>query len=144
MNVNSVTYSPYNYSNTATAKPTRFDLTNATDVQQVHISENGRIADTKWQSIANKYDVHNISDVEAGAMSRDLFDAGFINTTQMMILMAPSSMNETPLKKHDMLNDMKYTFQISASLGGHSPTSKEHYLNAINVLERLKDSRAPS
>ncbi|MCG7546585.1 hypothetical protein [Pseudoalteromonas sp. Of7M-16] len=143
MNVNDATYSLYNYSSTATAKTAKLDQNNATDTEQVLISEGGKTAETKWHSIANKYDVHNISEAEAGAMSRDLFEAGFINTTQMMILMAPSSMNETPLKKHDMLNDMKYTFQISASLGGHSRASKEHYLSAINVLERLKDSQTP-
>ncbi|AOT11812.1 hypothetical protein [Pseudoalteromonas luteoviolacea] len=108
---------------------------------QVQLSDHAHAADAKWQSIANQYDVHNISDAESSHMSRELFDAGFINTTQMMILMAPTSMNESPLKKHDMLNDMKHTFKLSNALGGHSHTSKNAYISALNILEHLNTSR---
>ncbi|MBQ4876202.1 hypothetical protein J8M21_03140 [Pseudoalteromonas luteoviolacea] len=108
---------------------------------QVQISDNAKYAQEKWQSIANQYDVHNISDAEAGAMSRELFDSGFINTTQMMILMAPSSMDGSQLKKHDLLNDMKHTFKLSNALGGHTQASKNAHASAINILERLDETK---
>ncbi|MDK1288662.1 hypothetical protein [Pseudoalteromonas umbrosa] len=108
---------------------------------QVQISDNAKHAQEKWQSIASQYDVRNISDAETGAMSRELFDSGFINTTQMMILMAPSSMDGSQLKKHNLLNDMKHTFKLSNALGGHTQASKNAHASAINILERLDETK---
>lgn len=143
MNVNS-THHTFYAPHTPSSKPLDVAVPKSTmqsTSTQVQISDNAKHAQEKWQSIANQYDVHNISDAESASMSRELFDAGFINTTQMMIMMAPSSMNDSPLKKHDLLNDMKHTFKLSNALGGHSHTSKNAYLSAINILERLNTSR---
>ncbi|KID55100.1 hypothetical protein JF50_25170 [Pseudoalteromonas luteoviolacea] len=143
MNVNSTHHTIY-APHTPSSKPLDVAVPKSTMQSastQVQISDNAKHAQEKWQSIANQYDVHNISDAESASMSRELFDAGFINTTQMMIMMAPSSMDGSQLKKHDLLNDMKHTFKLSNALGGHSHTSKNAYLSAINILERLNTSR---
>ncbi|MCF6439972.1 hypothetical protein L1077_11060 [Pseudoalteromonas luteoviolacea] len=143
MNVNS-THHTFYAPHTPSSKPSDVEVPQSTMQSastQVQISDNAKHAQEKWQSIANQYDVHNISDAEAGAMSRELFDSGFINTTQMMILMAPSSMDGSKLKKHDLLNDMKHTFKLSNALGGHTQASKNAHASAINILERLDETK---
>ncbi|MCE0556107.1 hypothetical protein [Motilimonas sp. E26] len=107
----------------------------------VTISETGKRAQQNWQDIASKYDVHNISAQEVSAMSRELFEGGFINSGQMMAIGAPTSMVESPFKKYDLLNDMKQTFSLSASLGSQTNAAKTDYLNAISTLERLNEYR---
>ncbi|MDO6527600.1 hypothetical protein Q4519_18135 [Motilimonas sp. 1_MG-2023] len=50
-------------------------------------------------------------------------------------------MVESPFKKYDLLNDMKQTFSLSASLGSQTNAAKTDYLNAISTLERLNEYR---
>ncbi|WP_303514713.1 hypothetical protein [Motilimonas sp. 1_MG-2023] len=58
-----------------------------------------------------------------------------------MAIGAPTSMVESPFKKYDLLNDMKQTFSLSASLGSQTNAAKTDYLNAISTLERLNEYR---
>lgn len=108
---------------------------------QLSISDAGKQAQGKWQEIANKYDVHSITAKDIRSLSRDLYDAGFIGTGQMMAIGAPTSMNEDPNQKHDLLNDMRETFKISTSMGGLIGQSQKVYLESIAVLEHLGQSK---
>ncbi|QPB81881.1 hypothetical protein CWC22_002215 [Pseudoalteromonas rubra] len=107
----------------------------------VTLSDKARQAENKWQELAAKYDVHNMSAGEMRSLSRELFDGGFIGTGEMMVIGAPTSMNEDPFKKHDLLNDMKHTYQLSSAMGGHSKESSELYLKSIEIIQRLGQTR---
>ncbi|MDW7548878.1 hypothetical protein [Pseudoalteromonas peptidolytica] len=104
---------------------------------QVSISQTANNAEHNWQTIASKYNVHNISAAEARTMSRELFEGGFIDSGQMIAIGAPISMTENPHEKIDLLGDMNRTFEISAASGGLSKTSREIYASAITTLENL-------
>ncbi|AZZ96929.1 hypothetical protein [Pseudoalteromonas sp. R3] len=115
--------------------------TTKTASDTVTLSDKARQAQNKWQELAANYDVHNMSASEMRSLSRELFDGGFIGTGEMMVIGAPTAMNEDPLKKHDLLNDMRHTYQLSSAMGGHSKESSELYLKSIEVLERLGKTR---
>ncbi|PAY02956.1 hypothetical protein CKO50_01910 [Pseudoalteromonas sp. HM-SA03] len=104
---------------------------------QVSISPTANNAEHNWQNVASKYNVHNISAAEVRAISRELFEGGFIDSGQMMAIGAPISMNESPHEKINLLGDMKRTFEISAASGGLNKTSREIYASAITTLENL-------
>ncbi|QUI61651.1 hypothetical protein GSF04_03805 [Pseudoalteromonas sp. A22] len=104
---------------------------------QVSISQTANCAEHNWQTIASNYNVHNISAAEVRAMSRELFEGGFIDSGQMMAIGAPISITENPHEKINLLGDMKRTFEISAASGGLNKTSREIYASAINTLEHL-------
>ncbi|WP_046005357.1 hypothetical protein [Pseudoalteromonas rubra] len=108
----------------------------------VTLSDTARQAENKWQALAAKYDVHKMSAGDMRSLSRELFDGGFIGTGEMMAIGAPTSMNEDPFKKHDLLSDMRHTYQLSSAMGGHSKDSSELYLKAIDVLEQLSKTRS--
>lgn len=143
MIVNQTSYVNHSYT-TQSQKPIAASsqtTTSAGKSDQVSISDAGRQAQGKWQEIANKYDVHSITAKDMRSLSKDLYDGGFIGTGQMMAIGAPTSMNEDPNQKHDLLNDMRETFKISTAMGGHTEQSKQIYLDSIAVLERLVQSK---
>lgn len=142
-------YSASNLS--AVNKPQSFRVTQADQTPQdtvnksvsdsVSISEQAHKMNENWQTIASQYDVHSIYGDEIRSLSKELFEGGFISRGEMMAIGAPTSMNELPNQKHDLLNDMKHTYKLSTSLGAHNSGSSEVYLNAIDVLTRLEQTR---
>ncbi|MCG7535730.1 hypothetical protein [Pseudoalteromonas sp. OOF1S-7] len=122
-------------------KQTANTATASSASDSVTLSDKARQAENQWQVLAAKYDVHNISAGEMRSLSRELFEGGFIGTGEMMVIGAPTSMNEQSLKKHDLLSDMRHTYQLSSAMGGHSRESGELYLKSIDVLERLSKTR---
>ncbi|MGC0119919.1 hypothetical protein [Pseudoalteromonas piscicida] len=73
---------------------------------QVSISQTANCAEHNWQTIASNYNVHNISAAEVRAMSRELFEGGFIDSGQMMAIGAPISMTENPHEKINLYHSV--------------------------------------
>jgi len=114
---------------------------NKLTTDSVTISEQGKNAQSNWQNIAANYNVNNITGADARQLSKDLFEGGFIGRGEMMAIGAPMSMNENPYQTYDLLGDMRYTFDLTSSMGGHNKASSEFYLKSIDVLTRLKQTR---
>lgn len=123
------------------ADQTPQDTVNKSVSDSVSISEQAHKMNENWQTIASQYDLHSIYGDEIRSLSKELFEGGFIGRGEMMAIGAPTSMNELPNQKHDLLNDMKHTYKLSTSFGGHNSGSNEVYLNAIDVLTRLEQTR---
>lgn len=105
----------------------------------VQISKEGLNAMQKWQDIANKYDVNNITTDERLKMTTELVEAGLVSTEVGLHLAAPRSINEGPNDRSDFLTEMKASLAFDRA---HS--SAEHIRNktkAINILEQLKSLR---
>lgn len=123
------------------ADQTPQDTVNKSVSDSVSISEQAHKMNENWQTIASQYDLHSIYGDEIRSLSKELFEGGFIGRGEMMAIGAPTSMNELPNQKHDLLNDMKRTYKLSTSFGGQNSGSNEVYLNAIDVLTRLEQTR---
>ncbi|TMP43169.1 hypothetical protein CWB96_03435 [Pseudoalteromonas citrea] len=130
---------PYTASAGAAANTTT-GTTHQPNTDTVTISNAAKQAESNWQNIATKYNVHSITAPQMRTLSRDLFDSGFIGAGEMMAIGAPTSMLEDPTIQHDLLNDMRHTFKLSSALSGHTEQAKTTYLNAIDVLEHLAQS----
>jgi len=72
--------------------------------EQVSISPAGHSAEAKWQQIAAKYDVTNISTNDRATMAAELRGNGLISTKDQMAMMAPLSMNDDLETKVDFLS----------------------------------------
>ena len=108
----------------------------------VSLSETGRQAEARWKEIAGNYDVHSLSQEGAQRLSRDLFEGGFISSSEMMAISAPFSMNENAGGERDLLADMRTTLKLSSGTDGYTQQARETYLNSISVLERLAATRS--
>ena len=103
----------------------------------VNISNAGLNAKNNWQEIAQKYDVNNISQTEIGHMISDLTDNKLISSTDSLFLMAPTSMNQDPDVKYDLLASMRKRLD-SAIANGNSQDQIKKTENALNIIDRLK------
>ncbi|MDH3326448.1 MAG: hypothetical protein OEM38_07015 [Gammaproteobacteria bacterium] len=108
----------------------------ATDT--VSISNAGLNANDKWQDIANKYDVTNISQNEAGSMVSELFDNKIINSTDALYLMAPRAMNINPEVKFDFLATARKSLDFLKQNGG-SPEGIKNQENALATLNNIHE-----
>ena len=88
------------------ADQTPQDTVNKSVSDSVSISEQAHKMNENWQTIASQYDLHSIYGDEIRSLSKELFEGGFIGRGEMMAIGAPTSMNELPNQKHDLLNDM--------------------------------------
>jgi len=103
----------------------------------VHISNLGLSADSNWQMIANKYNVNNISQHEAGTMVSSLVDSKLISSTDGLFLMAPTGMQQDPKEKYDLLGSMQK--RLDSVIRNGSPQDQiKHTESALNILEQLK------
>ena len=93
----------------------------------------------KLQSIANRYDVTNISTNERGAMAQELSDNGLLPEGMMIHMVAPLSMNENRDLKSNYLNITKESFLFAAKMGGNSE-QLEIRSKMIELLGQLKSA----
>ena len=108
-----------------------------TKTDTVSISNAGFNAKSNWQKIADEYDVQNISQNEIGSMVSSLTDNKLISSTDGLYLMAPTSMNQDPEVKYDLLASMRKRL-ASAIANGSSPEHIKNTESALNIIEELK------
>ncbi|WP_415901564.1 hypothetical protein ACMXYR_10780 [Neptuniibacter sp. QD29_5] len=106
----------------------------------VHLSKEARNAESALNSIANKYDVTNISTRERGAMVNDLQEKGLISNLDAMRMAAPFSINENLDTKRDWLKISKDALEF-AEQHGQSPKEIESMKRNISMLEQLLELR---
>jgi len=99
--------------------------------EQVEISSAGKNAQAKWQDIASKYNVNNISTNERVEMAAQLRENNLISSEQHMKLVAPSSMNDDFTTKANYLADV----QGSSEVAQGSPAA----LKLLSILEHLNE-----
>ncbi|KAA1160877.1 MULTISPECIES: hypothetical protein [Alteromonadales] len=104
----------------------------------VDISNAGLNAKKNWQEIAKKFDVSNISQNEMGDMVSNLVDNKLISSTDSLFLMAPTSMNQDPEIKYDLLESMRKRLD-SAIANGNTQDQIKKTENAFNIIEQLKN-----
>ncbi|MGO5000509.1 hypothetical protein [Oceanisphaera sp. W20_SRM_FM3] len=91
-----------------------------------------------WQEIAKKFDVSNISQNEMGDMVSNLVNNKLISSTDSLFLMAPTSMNQDPEIKYDLLESMRKRLD-SAIANGNTQDQIKKTENAFNIIEQLKN-----
>lgn len=113
--------------------------TGAANTDKVSISAQGKQLQASWQSLADGYDVRNISQREMSALSDALYQGGFIGRGEHLVLGAPRSMHANPDTKHDMLGEMQQSFaRYSSTMAAEA---KQNYQGAIDILQNLASSR---
>ncbi|MBT1065131.1 hypothetical protein KJY73_16180 [Bowmanella sp. Y26] len=113
--------------------------TSSASADQVSISAAGKELQQSWQSLADGYDVRNISQNELHALSDALYQGGFIGRGEHLVLGAPRSMHAAPDTKYDLLGEMQQSFGRFAQ--GMTTEEKHNYQGAIDILRDLASSR---
>jgi len=106
----------------------------------VNLSKEARNAQSALSSIADKYDVSNISTRERGAMVNALQEAGLISNADAMRMAAPFSMNENIDTKRDWLKISKDALAF-AEQNGQPPKELESMKRNVSILEQLFELR---
>jgi hypothetical protein len=107
-----------------------------TEADTVTISHAGKNAEDKWQAIANKYNVTNMSQTEVGAMTEKLYDNKLIPKDVLLHMMAPASMNQDFDKKDNVLDRMRDSLVFSKNSGGNTE-QVEKQRRVVEIFERL-------
>ncbi|GAA0346474.1 hypothetical protein GCM10009092_08670 [Bowmanella denitrificans] len=145
MQVSQTGYSHYITATHATAgKHTHYASvqTNASaSDDKVSLSQQGKQLQENWQSLADNYDVTNISQREMHALSDALYQGGFIGRGELLVLGAPRSMNADANSRHNFLGKMQQS--LSRFSNGMPAEAQKHYQGAIDVLQALANSRKP-
>lgn len=102
----------------------------------VTISHTARSVSEKMQTIANKYDVTNISTAERIAMAQELSDNQLMPKGAMISMVAPLSMNEDISQKSNYLDTMRESFKFLSKMGG-SAEQLELQRQSLEMLEQL-------
>ncbi|MEJ2418631.1 MAG: hypothetical protein P8Y45_17205 [Exilibacterium sp.] len=102
----------------------------------VTISRAGQRASEQLQTIANKYDVTNISTTERIAMTQELHDNHLIPKDVMIFMMAPLSMNEDMDHKSNYLSTIRESFEVASKMGD-SAEQLELKRQRLEILEQL-------
>jgi len=102
----------------------------------VTISHAGRNAEEKWQDIASKYDVTNMSQSEVGKMTEELYDNKLIPKDVLIHMLAPASMNQDPDQKYDVFSQMRKSLEFAESIKT-DPIQIEKKRQVIEIFERL-------
>ena len=103
---------------------------------QVSISPAGRNAEEKWQTIADMFDVANISTRERGAMASELAENNLISNPVAMAMMAPLSMNDDLDTKVNFLETSRESLAAAKS-NGASSKQVELQESVVKILEQL-------
>jgi len=140
MQINQTTQasSIYQLQSQRSVTPKTYDNNTSTQAisDQVSISSAGRNAEAKWQAIADKYDVTNISTHERGAMTNELMENKLISSTEALTMMAPISMNHDPETKVNFLDLTKKGLEFAKSNG--APQKQIELMERVaNILEQL-------
>ncbi len=112
--------------------------TTKTQTDTVTISNAGRNAEEKWQSIANRYDVTNMSQTEVGKMTEELHNNALIPEGVRMHMLAPASMNQDLDQKYDVLSRMRDSLDFSKSVNA-APKQIEKQTQVVDIFERLSE-----
>ena len=111
---------------------------NKTTSDTAGISNEGLNAKSNWKETANNYDVTNMSKNEAGNMVSNLMDNKLISPADGLYLMAPTSMNQDPEVKYDLLASMRKRL-ASAIENGSSQEQIKNTEKALSILEKLQE-----
>jgi len=106
---------------------------------QVKISDAGKNAASSWQSIADKYDLNNISRNERVALATELSNNSLISSDQAMHMIAPLSMNEPGDTKVNFKNIVETSLSNAKAEGGNIKQVNliENLLSTLNLLDDL-------
>ncbi|MBO1255153.1 hypothetical protein J3L16_05555 [Alteromonas sp. 5E99-2] len=104
----------------------------------VSISTAGLSAEQRWQEIADKYDLTNVTANEVTTMAKELYDNKLISATEMFDMYVPEDINfhlnlDT---KRDHIENM--TNRLTG-LNNAEGISRESIEQATKILEMLKD-----
>lgn len=140
MQINNITQA-YKINNTQNDESTQvITISNNTSpkvqTDTVSISPAGKNAEKKWQEIANKYDVTNMSQTEVGKMTKELHDNKLIPNDVLLHMLAPASMNQDPDQKYDVLSQMRISLEFAESTNA-DPIHIEKQKQVVNVFEQL-------
>ncbi|MDF1750442.1 MAG: hypothetical protein P1V34_16380 [Alphaproteobacteria bacterium] len=116
---------------------TVYPSSNQTASKSSSIDSTDQTADSKLETIANKYDVRNLSGYERVAMAEELRDNHLISSGTMMTILAPLSMNENMSQKTDYLSTAKLSFEYASKMGGSEEQLKSQK-QRLEILERLE------
>ena len=105
-------------------------------IDKVEISLSGRNAEVKWQEIAQKYDVNNISGREVMMMAKELYDNKLISEESSLLMYVPLSIDENLDKKSNYLDLMVKDLQ-RAKESGSSIAQINFSEKRIDILEQL-------
>ena len=111
------------------------NTTKKTETDTVSISSAGRNAEAKWQEIANKYDMTNISWNEVMGMAKELYDNKLISSGQMLDMYTPPSID---FNLDEKVNYVAHVTKELESLKLHSDGSAQ-MRNAIEAKSRVFD-----
>jgi len=115
--------------------------TTQTENDIVSISKVGKNAEKKWQNIANKYDVSNMSQTEIGKMTKELDDNKLIPKGVLLHMLAPASMNQDPDQKYNILSRMRDSFEFSKNIGVNQ-NQLEMQRQVVEVFDLLNELRS--
>ena len=108
------------------------NTTKKTETDTVSISSAGRNAEAKWQEIANKYDMTNISGNEVMGMAKELYDNKLISSGQMLDMYTPPSID---FNLDEKVNYVAHVTKELESLKLHSDGSAQ-MRNAIEAATK--------
>ncbi|PHR25859.1 MAG: hypothetical protein COA36_13400 [Desulfotalea sp.] len=111
------------------------NATKKTETATVSISSAGRNAEDKWQEIADKYDMTNISANEIMGMAEELYDNKLISSSQMLDMYTLPSIDFNPDEK---INYVAHVTKELESLKSHNDGSIQ-MKNAIEAKSRVFD-----
>jgi hypothetical protein len=111
------------------------NATKNTEIDTVSISSAGRNAEAKWQEIADKYDMTNISPNEVMGMAKELYDNKLISSSQMLDMAIIPSIDFNPDEK---VNYVAHVTKELESLKSYNDGSAQ-MRNAIEAKSRVLD-----
>ena len=111
------------------------NATKNTETDTVVISSAGRNAETKWQEIADKYDMTNISGNEVMGMAKELYDNKLISSSQMLDMYTPPSID------FNLDEKVNYVAHVTKELESQKSRSdgSAQMRNAIEAKSRVFD-----
>lgn len=108
---------------------------NENTADKITISDAGLNAESKWQDIADKYDMTNISGNEVMEMAQELYENKLISSNQMLDMYTPPSID------FDLNKKVNYVTQVAKELESlklHNDGSAQ-MRNAIAAKSRVVD-----
>ena len=120
--------------------PTRKDTSKDLEVTSSVVSLSPQ---AKLINISARYDVTNISNVDAAKLSIELRDGGFITpfeAANMSIAIVPLGSTFNPTAKRNLLE--QFQTSLAYTHQGAAPEQITSLKNIVDILQTLKDSRS--
>ncbi|REL34968.1 hypothetical protein [Thalassotalea euphylliae] len=93
--------------------------------------------DAKWQAIAKKYDVTNITGHEVLAMAQELYDNNFITGAEKLDMYIPAGIDDDLSRKRNHLESRMLDYEAIKKHGEYSQGSLKADERVIEILKRI-------